>query len=59
MYRCSHCAHENDCMHTILDGADQTQFGLPHITQDTKATSEGLKYKVNKHFSLCISIILA
>jgi len=46
-------------MHTILDGADQTQFGLPHITQDTKATSEGLKYKVNKHFSWCISIILA
>ena len=59
MYRCSHCAHDNDCMHTILDGADQTQFGLPHITQDTKATSEGLKYKVNKHFSWCISLNLA
>ena len=46
MYRCSHCTHDNDCMHTTIDGADQTAFGLPHFNQDDKCTSEGLKYKV-------------
>ena len=46
MYRCSHCTHDNDCMHTTIDGADQTAFGLPHFNQDDKCMSEGLKYKV-------------
>ena len=46
MYRCSHCTHDNDCMHTTIDGADQTAFGLPHFNQDDKCTTEGLKYKV-------------
>ena len=47
MYRCAHCTHDKDCMHTTVDGADQTAFGLPHFNQDDKCTSEGLKYKVS------------
>ena len=46
MYRCAHCTHDRDCMHTTIDGADQTAFGLPHFNQDDKCTQEGLKYKV-------------
>jgi len=45
-YRCYHASHDEDCMHTTVDGSDQTAFGLPHFPQDDKVTSEGFKYKV-------------
>ena len=38
MYRCAHCTHDKDCMHTTIDGADQTAFGFPHFNQDDKCT---------------------
>ena len=47
MYHFAHCTHHKDCMHTTVDGADQTAFGLPDFNQDDKCTSEGLKYKVS------------
>jgi len=51
-YRCYHASHDEDCMHTTVDGSDQTAFGLPHFPQDDKVTSEGFKYKVRLLSSL-------
>ena len=33
-------------MSTVIDGADQAQYGLPYFAQDDKSTTNGLKYKV-------------
>ena len=35
-----------DAMSTVIDGADQAQYGLPYFAQDDKSTTNGLKYKV-------------
>ena len=45
-FRSAHAAASTDAMSTVIDGADQAQYGLPYFAQDDKSTSNGLKYKV-------------
>ena len=48
-FRSAHAAASTDAMSTVIDGADQAQYGLPHFPQDDKSTTDGLKYKVGFH----------
>ena len=41
-----YAAASSDAMSTVIDGADQAQYGLPYFAQDDKSTTNGLKYKV-------------
>ena len=45
-FRSAHAAASTDAMSTVIDGADQAQYGLPYFAQDDKSTTNGLKYKV-------------
>ena len=45
-FRSAHAAVSTDAMSTVIDGADQEQYGLPYFAQDNKSTTNGLKYKV-------------
>jgi len=47
-FRSAHAAASTDAMSTVIDGADQAQYGLPYFAQDdkSKSTTNGLKYKV-------------
>ena len=45
-FRSAHAAASTDAMSTVIDGADQAQYGLPYFAQDDKSTMNGLKYKV-------------
>ena len=45
-FRSAHEAASTDAMSTVIDGADQAQYGLPYFAQDVKSTTNGLKYKV-------------
>ena len=45
-FRSAHAAASSDAMSTVIDGADQAQYGLPYFAQDDKSTTNGLKYKV-------------
>ena len=47
--RSAHAAASTDAMSTVIDGADQAQYGLPYFAQDDKSTTNGLKYKVGFH----------
>ena len=46
-FRSAHAAASTDAMSTVIDGADQAQYGLPYFAQDDKSTTNGLKYKVS------------
>ena len=46
MYHFRSAAASSDAMSTVIDGADQAQYGLPYFAQDKKSTTNGLKYKV-------------
>ena len=45
-FRSAHAAASTDTMSTVIDGADQAQYGLTYFAQDDKSTMNGLKYKV-------------
>ena len=45
-FRSAHAAASTDAMSTVIDGADQAQYGLPYFAQDDKSMMNGLKYKV-------------
>ena len=45
-FRSAQAAASTDAMSTVIDGADQAQYGLPYFAQDDKSTTNGLKYKV-------------
>lgn len=45
-FRSAHAAASSDAMSTVIDGADQAQYGLPYFAQDDKSTTTGFKYKV-------------
>jgi len=45
-FRSARAAASSDAMSTVIDGADQAQYGLPYFAQDDKSTTNGLKYKV-------------
>ena len=45
-FRSAHAAASSDAWSTVIDGADQAQYGLPYFAQDDKSTTNGLKYKV-------------
>ena len=45
-FRSARTAASTDAMSTVIDGADQAQYGLPYFAQDDKSTTNGLKYKV-------------
>ena len=45
-FRSARAAASTDAMSTVIDGADQAQYGLPYFAQDDKSTTNGLKYKV-------------
>ena len=45
-FRSVYAAASTDAMSTVIDGADQAQYGLPYFAQDDKSTTNGLKYKV-------------
>jgi hypothetical protein len=45
-FRSARAAASSDAMSTVIDGADQVQYGLPYFAQDDKSTTNGLKYKV-------------
>ena len=45
-FRSARAAASSDAMSTVIDGADQAQYGLPYFAQDDKFTTNGLKCKV-------------
>ena len=45
-FRSAQAAASTAAMSTVIDGADQAQYGLPYFAQDNKSTTNGLKYKV-------------
>ena len=45
-FRSACAAASSDAMSTVIDGADQAQYGLPYFAQDDKSTTNALKYKV-------------
>ena len=54
-FRSAHAAASSDAMSTVIDGADQAQYGLPYFAQDDKSTTNGLKYKVSScRFCSCV-----
>jgi len=54
-FRSAHAAASSDAMSTVIDGADQAQYGLPYFAQDDKSTTNGLKYKVSScRFCFCV-----
>ena len=58
-FRSAHAAASSDAMSTVIDGADQAQYGLPYFAQDDKSTTNGLKYKVSScvFFNVTMHII--
>ena len=42
----AHAAASSDAMSTVIDVADQAQYGLAYFAQDDKSTTNGLKDKV-------------
>ena len=44
--RSAQAAASTDAMSTVIDGADQAQYGLPCFAQDDKSTTNGLKDKI-------------
>ena len=58
-FRSAHAAASSDAMSTVIDGADQAQYGLPYFAQDDKSTTNGLKYKVSScRFCSCVFFIV-
>ena len=54
-FRSAHAAASSDAMSTVIDGADQAQYGLPYFAQEDKSTTNGLKYKVcSCRFCFCV-----
>ena len=45
-FQSAHAAASTDAMSTVIDGADQAQYGHPYFVKDDKSTTNGLKYKV-------------
>ena len=45
-FRSAHAAASTDAMSTVIDGADQAQYGLPYFAYDNKSMMNGLKYNV-------------
>ena len=58
-FHSAHAVASSDAMSTVIDGADQAQYGLPYFAQDDKSTTNGLKYKVSScvFFNVTMHII--
>ena len=41
-------------MSTLFDGVDQAKYGLPYYAQDTKSTTNCLKYMLGHEVHFCI-----